>query len=66
MEKNVKLIGHVFIPSYVSKRNVCKCDYCGNVVDDSFGDSRTVVTIVHSNGAKEINYICSDCDNLNL
>jgi len=61
MLQEVKVVGWIDVPNTTSKY-VCTCDYCGNDVDDSWGDPRTKVTRTYSDGTEEIRYICSNCE----
>lgn len=61
MLQEVKVVGRIDVPNTTSK-HVCTCDYCGNDVDDSWGDPRTKVTRTYSDGTEEIRYICSNCE----
>ena len=61
MAQEIKVVGWIDVPNTTSK-HVCTCDYCGNDVDDSWGDTRTKVTRTYSDGTEEIRYICPDCE----
>lgn len=61
MLQEVKVIGKIIL-SDAPQKHKCICDYCGNDVDDSWGDPRIKVTRTYSNGTQEIKYMCPDCE----
>ena len=61
MTQEVKVVGYVDI-SDAPQKHKCTCDECGNDVNDSWGDPRTKVTRIYSDGTEEIRRICPDCE----
>lgn len=60
-----KVVGRIELPD-APKKHECICDYCGNDVDDSWGDVRIDVYVEtkHEDGSvtKETRKMCPDCE----
>lgn len=58
---SIKVIGKITLPD-APKKHKCVCHDCGDVLDDSCGDPRHLVTTAEwTDGRKEERMICDVC-----